>query len=98
MFRGTVVGLALALGLVFFAAPAQASSGCVTRGEYDRLEWGLTPNQVENRFETNGWLIDVNDSWVKRGYNPCWDDGDRKVVIWYDITVGLSDHWDVRAN
>lgn len=71
------------------------SGGCVTHGEYDALDWGLSTDQVQNRFDTNGWYIATGDDFVRRGYDTCWA-GDRKIVVWYDLNLGLSDHWDVR--
>lgn len=88
--------------MAFLAAPFPAAegavaetAGCVTHGEYDTLEWGLSADQVQNRFDTNGWLIATGDDFFRRGYEPCWD-STRKVVVWYDLALGLSDHWDVR--
>ena len=86
---------ALAFAAVTIPVPAQAAEGCATRNEYDNLEWGLSPQQVSNRFETNGWFIATGDQFYKRGYDACWDPG-RKVVVWYSLDLGLSDHWDVR--
>lgn len=87
----------LVLGILAVAipVPASAAGGCATRGEYDNLVWGLSADQVQSRFETNGWYISTGDEFFKRGYNACWDD-DRKIVIWYDLNLGLTDHWDVR--
>lgn len=76
------------------AVTAEVSGGCVTHGEYDSLDWGLSTDQVANRFDTNGWLIAVGEDFFRRGYNACWTSD--RVVVWYDLNLGLSDHWDVR--
>jgi hypothetical protein len=77
------------------AAPASAAGGCATHAEYDNLEWGLSTDQVQNRFETNGWFINTTGNFFKRGYDACWTN-ERKVVIWYSLSLGVSDHWDIR--
>lgn len=77
------------------ATVADIGSGCVTHGEFDALDWGLSTDQVANRFDTNGWLIAAGDEFFRRGYSTCWDTG-RKVVVWFDLNLGLSDHWDIR--
>lgn len=95
MLKHLIAAAALTAALVAVPAPANAVGGCVTHNEYDSLEWGLSTDQVQNRFETNGWLIGVGDNFFRRGYDACWAN-DRKVVIWYALDNGLSDHWDIR--
>jgi hypothetical protein len=92
-----LVAMLFALAVIVPIAPVHASGGCVTHSEYDNLVWGLSTDQVQNRFETNGWFIGYTDDndFFKRGYPTCWSD-DRKVVIFYDAFIGLTDHWDVR--
>lgn len=89
--------LAAAVAATALTGPAAAADGCATHGEYDSLEWGLSTTQVSNRLDTSGWFIGItdNENFFKRGYNTCWDGG-RKIVVWYDLDLGLSDHWDVR--
>lgn len=90
--------LVAAIGLAAMTAlpvTADAGGGCVSHNEYDSLDWGLSTEQVGNRFETNGWFIATGSDFFKRGYDTCWDDT-RKVVVWYSLDNGLSDHWDVR--
>lgn len=88
--------LAAALVLVLSAPPA-AADGCASRAEYDNLSWGLSTTQVANRFETNGSYIGISATglFFKRAYDPCWTDT-KKIVIWYDLDIGLTDHWDIR--
>lgn len=81
------------------AAPSVSADtpGCVSHAEYDGLERGLTPGQVAARFDTNGSFRGSGDAFFSRNYNPCWDNpGDKRVVVWYALDNGLSDHWDVR--
>ena len=89
--------LSAAVAATVLTAPAAAADGCVSHGEYDGLVWGLTVDQVQTRFDTNGWFMGItdNENFFKRGYDTCWD-GSKKVVVWYDLDLGLSDHWDVR--
>lgn len=89
------LALAVCATTLVVALPSASAEGCVSRAEYDNLVWGLTTDQVRDRFETNGWWIATGDDFFRRGYDPCWTN-DRKVVIWYDLQLGLSDHWDIR--
>ena len=96
LIAGIAAGALLIAPVAIIAWPqAEAVDGCATRGEYDNLIWGLSDEQVRNRFETNGWFIGSGDDFWKRGYDACWDN-DRKVVIWYAFDNGLTDHWDIR--
>jgi len=70
--------------------------GCVSRGEYENLVVNLSEGQVANRFDTNGWFIGTGDHTYRRGYTTCWAPNDRKVVVWYDLSDGLTSRWDVR--
>lgn len=94
--KRTLLALVLAVPFLTWASPAHAD-GCASHGEYDNLEWGLTTTQVANRFDTSGWTMGLTDDgdFFKRGYDTCWA-ADRKIVVWYSVSLGVSDHWDVR--
>jgi hypothetical protein len=72
------------------------TANCASRGEYDNLRTGLEPYQVANRFDIYGWFIGDNATTFRRGYNPCWDEGDRKIVIVYSYDTQGSISWSVR--
>lgn len=90
---------ALALGLILLIPTAASADtpGCVSMSEYNNMDRYLTTGQVANRFDTNGWYINTGPERFKRGYDPCWTN-QRKVVVWYDLTTGLSDDWAVQDN
>jgi len=89
--------LALAALAFFVFAPDSAADtpGCVSHSEVDNMDRLLTVGQVTNRFDTDGWFIATGDNFWRRGYETCWSN-DRKVVVWFDLDNGLTDHWDVR--
>ena len=78
------------------ATPATADTpGCVSHVEYDNTEKYLSTQQIAGRYDTNGWYIGSGPERFRRGYDACWAP-DRIVVVWYSLTTGLSDDWDVR--
>lgn len=79
-------------------APSSAAAdtpGCVSHVEFDNMEKFLSVGQVAGRFDTNGWYIGSGEERFRRGYEACWTD-ERKVVVWFDLTTGLSDDWATR--
>lgn len=78
------------------AYPATADTpGCVSRGEYDNMERLLSVDQVRGRFDTNGVYIASSEERFRRGYDACWTNA-RRVVVIYSLNTGLSVDWDVR--
>lgn len=93
------VAVVLALAVVVFVRSCSASAdtpGCVSHAEYDSMDTYLSTGQVAGRFDTNGVYLGSGDDYWRRGYPTCWDN-DLRVVVWYSLTSGLSDHWAVRA-
>lgn len=93
-----LLGLCALLFVTLQSRTAQADTpGCVSHAEFNNMVTGLAPGQVAARFDTDGSFRGSGDAFFSRTYNPCWDDpGDKRVVVWYDLNNGLSDHWDVR--
>lgn len=87
---------AAALVALPLAQPANADT-CASHAEYDSLMWGLSTDQVASRLDSNGSFLGISSSgnFFKRSYNICWSP-DKKAVVWYDINIGISDHWDTR--
>ena len=80
-------------GSLAAASPATAATaGCVTHGEFDNMERFLSTGQVAGRFETNGVYLGSGPDRFRRGYDACWTN-ERRVVVWYSLTTGLSDDW-----
>jgi hypothetical protein len=82
----------LLVGLMTPAAPAGAAENCVTHNEYDNMVRLLTVGQVANRFDTNGVYLGAGPERWRRGYDACWTN-ERRVVVWFSFTTGLSDDW-----
>lgn len=83
-------GLFTATGIAAADTP-----GCVSRAEFDNMIRGLSVGQVSGRFDTNGVYLGAGDGRFRRGYDACWTN-DRRVVVWYSLTTGLSDDWAIR--
>lgn len=95
MLRHVVAAAGIAAALTLVPTGTAQATGCATHADYDSLMQGLSSDQVANRLETDGWFIATGQTFYKRGYAACWD-STRKVVVWYLLSTGLSDHWDVR--
>lgn len=66
----TLLGFAGLSGPV--ASTAQADSpGCVTKGEFRRVDRGMTRRRVARIFDTNGRLASRYGAYATRDYNPC---------------------------
>lgn len=98
LFIKVVLTIAL-LGTLstFTAQPANADTpDCVSHGEYDNMEVGLTPTQVYVRFDIFGtYLGDTDTGKFKRGYDACWTN-ERRVVVWYSYDTNDSVYWAMR--
>jgi len=47
------------------------SPGCVTKGEFRRVDRGMTRRRVARIFDTNGRLASRYGAYATRDYNPC---------------------------
>jgi hypothetical protein len=88
------VALALSLGLVAFATPAEAAQHCVSRPEYGAVKEGWAKARVHRKFDTAGkrtFFKDYDGLLVERRiYQGC---GSKRstVTISYNMWVGKDD-------
>jgi len=96
--KRVLIGAALAATApLIMTSPAQADTeNCASMAEYDQLHSLMSPGSVSALFDIDGWYIGENDNVFKRGYKPCWNPDDKKIVVAYDIDTALSVWWDVR--
>lgn len=87
--------LMTSVALVPTSAAMADTPGCVSRAEFDNMERGLSAGQVAGRFDTNGVYLGSGEERFRRGYDACWTN-ERRVVVWYSLTTGLSDDWATR--
>lgn len=86
----------LLVGLLATGAVAAAdTTACVSRAEYDNMARFLSTGQVAGRFGTNGIYLGAGPERFRRGYDACWTN-ERRVVVWYSLTSGLSDDWAIQ--
>ena len=77
-------------------APAQAAGECVGHGEFDRMERGMSVNQVARLFDLYGNYIGDDDGDQRRAYRTCWAPGERRVIVEFDYDSGNSRDWYIR--
>lgn len=70
--------------------------GCASRKEYDNLTRFLSVGQVAGRFDTKGIYLGSGPNRFRRGYDACWTN-QKRVVVWYKLSTGLSDAWAVKS-
>lgn len=90
-----LAALLLVCTVLLPAGAVADTPGCVSHTEFDNMERFLSVGQVAGRFDTNGVYLGSGDDRFRRGYDACWTD-DRRVVVWYSLTTGLSDDWATR--
>lgn len=98
MKTSRALALAAILGVsALLPVPARADTEtCVGHTEYDNTEYGLSVDQIANRYDVYGVLIDDSDARFRRAYRTCWAPGERQVVVAYSYNDGGTVNWYVR--
>lgn len=94
MSKFAIVIIALVASL--FVAPSAGADtpGCVSVSEYNNTERYLSTQQIAGRYDTNGAYRSTDSDEFSRSYDACWTNS--RVVVWYTLSLGLSNRWDVR--
>ncbi len=81
---GAFAATSVAATTLAFAAPAaDATVGCVTRGEFRNTRVNTTLLTLENFYETNGRLDSQGSGYKSKSYRACYGGSEARVYITY---------------
>jgi hypothetical protein len=99
MTRRILAAVFAVTALLAAAPPASADTeGCMSRNEYDHLQWGMTRIQVYDLFDIYGTYIgdSGNNGEYRVGYRSCWAPGERRGVLGFSYNTSGLEWWDIR--